>query len=104
MTCYYVFTGDGRARIVPIVYTMKAKWKSQKHWNVEIGQPRPQNCLGYCPECPNLFDCGTPKMVKKYMRHRKDGKHAKGLNLSCDNCGMGIDYKHFEGKNPKWIV
>ena len=22
------------------------------------------------------------------MRHRKDGKHAKGLNLSCDNCGM----------------
>ena len=45
-----------------------------------------------------------PKMVKKYMRHGKDGKHAKGLNLSCDNCGMGIDYKHFEGKNPKWIV
>ena len=23
--------------------------------NIQIGQPPPQNCLGYCPECPNLF-------------------------------------------------
>ena len=56
--------------------------------NIQIGQPPPQNCFGYCPECPNLFDCGTPQLLKKYMRHRKNGKHAKGLNLSCDNCGM----------------
>ena len=50
--------------------------------NIQIGQPPPQNCFGYCPECPNLFDCGTPQLLKKYMRRRKDGKHAKGLNLS----------------------
>ena len=40
--------------------------------NIQIGQPPPQNCFGYCPECPNLFDCGTPQLLKKYKRHRKD--------------------------------
>ena len=54
--------------------------------NVEIGEPAPQNCHGYCPECP-LFDCGTAKLLKKYWRHRKEAKHAHGLNLTCGKCG-----------------